>query len=159
MEVPLEANLAAMRIAKRAGVPVIFNPAPALATLPDEIFQLSTIFCPNEHEAAVLTGVVDAETAARRFLVRGAKEIAITLSACGCLLVNAARVAAIPSPKVDAVDTTGAGDAFIGSLAFEMASGNDLDLAAKRACQIAAMSVQRLGTQSSFPRKDELLGD
>jgi ribokinase len=137
MEVPLEANLAAMRIAKKAGAPVIFNPAPAPASLPDEVFQLSSVFCPNEHEAAVLRGM-DVNPSPMLFIARGANEVVITLGERGCLLVNSNCITTIPAPKVDAVDTTGAGDAFLGSLAFYLAQGDELAEAARCACRITS---------------------
>src|SRR5205085_2127572 len=122
-EVPAEANLAAMRIAANAGVLVVFNPAPAGDGMPAEAYRLSTVLCPNEHEAALLTDQPvrtreEAEAAARELLARGARSVVVTLGERGCLVVTTDRVEAIPAPGVAAVDTTGAGDAFIGSLAF-----------------------------------------
>lgn len=157
MEVPLEANLAGMKIAKQAGVPVIFNPAPAPSSLPDEAFRLATVLCVNETEAAQLSGqsvnsVADAEAAARILLGRGVNEVIVTMGSFGCLLVSPYRFETIRSPAVNAVDTTGAGDAFVGSLAFDLASGCDLALAADRACRVAAISVQHPGAQASYPR-------
>lgn len=151
MEVPLEANLAAMRIANRAGVPVLFNPAPAPPTLPDEVYRLSSVFCPNETEEAILTGERDPESAAKRLLERGAKRVIVTLGERGCLLASADGLHIVPAPRVNAVDTTGAGDAFLGSLAVDLAQGVDWDLATSRACRAAAWTVQHRGTQASFP--------
>ncbi|VTR92412.1 ribokinase : Ribokinase OS=Caldilinea aerophila (strain DSM 14535 / JCM 11387 / NBRC 104270 / STL-6-O1) GN=rbsK PE=4 SV=1: PfkB [Gemmata massiliana] len=163
-EVPIETNLAAMRLAVEAGVPVVFNPAPASTTIPAEAYRLSTVFCPNEHEAAVLTGKPvespeEAEAAARELMARGAHNVVVTLGARGCVVVTARDVTALPAPAVEAVDTTGAGDAFIGSLAFFLARGDDLMTAAQRANRIAAISVQSPGTQTSFPRAADLPAD
>ncbi|MDB5310281.1 MAG: rbsK [Gemmataceae bacterium] len=163
-EVPRETNLAAMRIAHRAGVPVVFNPAPAGDALPDEMYPLCTVLCPNEHEAALLTGRpagsrAEAETAAAAFLARGVGSVVITLGERGCLLATADQVLALPAPVVEAVDTTGAGDAFVGSLAFFLARGDDLAEAAWRATRIAAVSVRFPGTQTSFPRAADLPPD
>ena len=163
-EVPTEANSAAMRIAAEFGVPVVFNPAPASTVIPAEVYRLSTVFCPNEHEAAVLTGRPvgtreEAEIAARELLARGAQNVIVTLGARGCVVVTARDVTALPAPAVEAVDTTGAGDAFIGSLAFFLARGDDLVTAAQRANRIAALSVQSPGTQTSFPRAVDLPTD
>jgi ribokinase len=160
-EVPAEANLAALRIASAAGVPVVFNPAPVGAGMPAEAYPLVTMLCPNEHEAALLTGHpvgtrAEAERAARELMHRGAKSVVVTLGASGCLVVTSDRVEAVPAPVVQAVDTTGAGDAFIGSLAHFLARGADLFAAARRATHIAAFSVQFPGTQTSFPRAAEL---
>jgi|SRR5579883_158544 len=160
-EVPAEANLAAMRIAADAGVPIIYNPAPVGEGMPQEAYRLATVLCPNEHEAALLTGQsvqtqAEAESAARELLNRGPRSVVLTLGERGCLVVTGQAVTAIPAPRVQAVDTTGAGDAFIGSLAFFLARGSDLASAAQRATQIAAISVQLPGTQTSFPRAAEL---
>jgi ribokinase len=159
MEVPLEANLAALRIAVESRVRVIFNPAPAPASLPDEVYRSTHVLCLNESEAALLAGhsvesLAEAESAARLFLSRGSANVIVTLGSRGCLLVSPDRAATIPAPVVKAIDTTGAGDAFVGTLAFELASGNDMPSAADRACRIAALTVQKHGTQASYPRNE-----
>jgi ribokinase len=156
-EVPVEANLTAMRIAAGAGVPVVYNPAPAGAGMPAEAYRLSTVLCPNEHEAALLTGRSvgtrnEVEDVARELMSRGARSVVITLGERGCLVVTDGEATTIPAPTVEAVDTTGAGDAFIGSLAFFLARGDTLTAAARRANHIAAVSVRFPGTQTSFPR-------
>lgn len=158
MEVPMAANLAAMRIASAAGVPVAFNPAPATADVPEEAYRLSAVFCPNEHEAALLTGTRDEAAAARALLGRGARNVVITLGERGCLLATADGIHELPGERVEAVDTTGAGDAFVGSLAFFLARGLDLADAARRANRVAAVSVRSPGTQTSFPRAAEPTG-
>ena len=159
-EVPAEANLAAMRIASGAGVPVAFNPAPA-APVPAEAYRLTTVLCPNEHEAAVLSGrpvesPEEVEIAARELMNRGPRAVIVTLGARGCLVVRSEGVVLLPAPVVEAVDTTGAGDAFVGSLAFFLARGEELIAAARKANRIAAISVQLPGTQTSFPRAVDL---
>ena len=156
-EVPVEANLTAMRIAARAGVPVVYNPAPVGDGMLAEAYQLSAVLCPNEHEAALLTGRPvgtrdEVEEVARELMGRGARSAVITLGERGCLVVTAEAATMISAPAVEAVDTTGAGDAFIGSLAFFLARGDTLTAAAKHANHIAAISVRFPGTQTSFPR-------
>lgn len=157
MEVPMEANLAAMRIASAAGVPVVFNPAPASTDVPEEAYRLSAVFCPNEHEAALLTGHGDEAAAGRMLRELGARNVVITLGERGCLLATADGIHELPGEKVEAVDTTGAGDAFVGSLGFFLARGHDLADAARRANRVAAVSVRSPGTQTSFPRAAELM--
>jgi ribokinase len=83
---------------------------------------------------------------------RGARSVVITLGERGCLVVTTEEATMLPAPAVEAVDTTGAGDAFIGSLAFFLARGDALTAAARRANHIAAVSVRFPGTQTSFPR-------
>ena len=146
-----------MRIARQAGTRVIFNPAPVSGTVPDELIQLSDIVCPNETEARLLTGQAvesgqEAEAAARILLARGAKQVIITLGERGCLLVDNRQVVNAPAPAVKAIDTTGAGDAFVGSLAFFLAAGAPITEIIGRANEIAAISVQSPGTQTSYPR-------
>lgn len=155
-EVPAAANRAALHIAAGAGVPVVYNPAPVGDGVPDEVYRLATVFCPNEHEAARLTGTQDEAAAARELLARGARNVVITLGARGCLLATADGLLELPGEVVEAIDTTGAGDAFVGSLAFFLARGDDLPTAARKANRIAAMSVRTAGTQTSFPRAAEL---
>ena len=162
-EVPAEANLAAMRLAARAGVSVVFNPAPA-GDIPTEAYRLAAVLCPNEHETALLTGRAvrtsdDAEAAARELLHRGARSVVVTLGERGCLVVTNDEVTALPAPRVEAVDTVGAGDAFVGSLAVFLARGSDLITAARNANRIAALSVQAPGAQTSFPRAGDLPAD
>ncbi|HMQ52612.1 MAG TPA: ribokinase [Anaerolineae bacterium] len=161
LEIPIESTLAALRIARQAGVTTLFNPAPAPTDLPAELYTLSDIFCPNENETELLTGqpvnsteaVVDA---ARVLLERGAGQVILTLGERGSVLVNAGETVHLPAVPVQAVDTTGAGDAFVGSLAYFLAAGQPLTKAAARANRIAALSVQGLGTQTSFPQAADL---
>ncbi len=157
MEIPMAANLAALWLARAAGVTTIFNSAPVSSEVPDEVYQLTDIFCPNETEAELLTGAPvqtldDALLAGQMILNRGAANALITLGARGALLVNGEMSEHIPSPEVTAVDTTGAGDAFVGSLAHYLATGATLRDAIAQANQIAAISVQAPGTQASYPR-------
>lgn len=159
LEVPVESTLEAFRIAKAAGVPTILNPAPA-APLPDELLQLSDIIAPNETETEQLTGlsvttIEDAEKAARALLKRGPRTVILTLGERGALLVDATSVEHIPPINVKAVDPTGAGDSFIGSLAVFLGEGLDLGSAIRRANAVAALSVTKIGTQISFPNRGE----
>jgi ribokinase len=97
-----------------------------------------------------------AATAAQALLARGPRTVILTLGERGSLLVQANEVTHVPTPTVRAVDTTGAGDAYVGSLAYFLAAGKPLADAMARASVIAATSVQALGTQSSFPTAAEL---
>jgi ribokinase len=162
LEIPLETTIKAMRIAREEGVKTIFNPAPAPENgLPDEIYKLSDIFCPNETEAELLTGITvnsidDAERAARVLLKRGANKVIMTLGGNGCLLVNKDLCKHIPGYKVNASDTTGAGDCFIGSFTVFSSLGFADEDAIKKANYVASISVQHEGTQTSYPLKNEL---
>jgi ribokinase len=164
LEIPLEITLAALRVARQEGVTAIFNPAPARPDLPEELYQLSDIFCPNESETELLTSLLvnsleEAEAAARVLLERGAGTVILTLGERGSLLVTADDSTQVPATPVKALDTTGAGDAFVGSLAYFLAAGKPLTEAMRRANHIAAISVQSSGTQTSFPVAADLPPD
>lgn len=156
LELPVETTLSALRIAREEGVRTIFNPAPAREDLPDELFRLSDVLCPNEPETELLTGMPAGDDAARELLARGAGAVALTLGERGCLVVDGDSVREVPVEPVRAVDTTGAGDAFVGALATFLAAGRSLVDAAERSNAVAALSVQRRGTQTSFPSADDL---
>ena len=163
-ECPLPTTMAAMRIARDAGVTTIFNPAPARGALPDEIYALCDFICPNESElerltAMPVTTIDEIEGAARVLRERGARAVLVTLGERGSMLVDDGPLGLAPAPKVQAVDTTGAGDAFVGSLAFFLASGHDVRDAMERAGRVASISVQHRGAQPSYPRADELPAD
>ena len=164
LEIPLEITLAALRVARQEGVTTIFNPAPARPELPGELYQLSDIFCPNESETELLTSrpvnsLEEAEAAAHVLLERGAGTVILTLGERGSLLVTAEDSTQVPATPVKALDTTGAGDAFVGSLAYFLAAGKPLTEAMRRANHIAAISVQSSGTQTSFPVAADLPPD
>ena len=164
LEIPPDINLAALRIAREEGVKTIFNPAPARSEIPQELYQLSDIFCPNETETELLTGMSvqsleEAEYAAKVLIGRGAASVILTLGERGSLLVTGTATEHVPVAPVKALDTTGAGDAFVGSLAFFLAAGKPLSDSVRRANRIAAVSVQSSGTQSSFPEAGDLPSD
>lgn len=160
LEVPMEANREAFRIARTAGVRTILNPAPA-AALPDELLRQTDLCIPNETEAELLTGQrvttpAEAEAAARVLLQRGPKAVLLTMGPQGVLLAEKQKSDHLPAVAVPAVDASGAGDAFIGSLAVFLVEGLPLREAAYRANLAAALSVTRPGTQTSYPTRDEV---
>jgi ribokinase len=164
LEIPLEVTLAALRIGNEEGVTTIFNPAPARDDIPDEALPLSTIFCPNESETELITGMpacsqAEAEAAAQTLRRRGAETVILTLGERGSLVVSADGAIHVPVEKVKAVDTTGAGDAFVGALAYFIGVGLALAEAVRRANRVAAVSVQGVGTQTSFPSRSDLPED
>jgi ribokinase len=161
LEVPLEAVSEALRIAKAAGVKTILNPAPAVP-LPDELLRLADLCVPNESEIELLTGGQTAATleevaaAAWELLKRGPGTVIVTLGERGALIADSTSAEHVPAPRVAAVDSSGAGDAFIGALGVFLAEGAPLREAVLRANAVAALSVTRLGTQASFPTRAEL---
>jgi ribokinase len=133
----------------------IFNPAPATA-VPAELWGLVDVVAPNETEAELLTGLdvaddAGAERAARELLARGAGAVVLTLGARGSRIVTADGSDWIAPLTVAAVDPTGAGDAYLGTLAVCVAAKLPLLDAARCANVVAALSVTAAGTQTSFP--------
>ncbi len=164
LEIPLATTLLALRAARGEGTPTIVNPAPARADLPDELLELSDVFCPNQGEAALVSGrpvdtVDDAEAAAHDLLDRGARAVVITLGEDGCLVADRDGAEHVEGMAVDAVDSTGAGDAFVGALACFLARGDSLRDGASWANRVAALSVMGRGTQTSYPDRDHLPED
>lgn len=160
LEIPLETTLEAFRVAKAAGVKTILNPAPA-AALPDELLALTDIIVPNEVEAAMLSGlptstVEQAEAAAAALRGRGVGTVIITLGDRGALIMTDERAEHVAAERVQAVDSTGAGDAFVGTLGYALAAGRSLRDAVRLACAIATRSVLKTGTQTSFPYRAEV---
>lgn len=158
LELPRDATLAALRIAREEATTTVLNPAPAAADLSPEIYALTDVFCPNEPEAELLLGrpLSDPPEAARALRAFGCGSVVLTLGHRGCLVATGDGECAIPGIPVDALDTTGAGDAFVGSLAVRLALGESLAEAAGYANRVAAVSVTRRGTQTSFPSSEEL---
>ncbi|XP_051502252.1 ribokinase isoform X2 [Myxocyprinus asiaticus] len=164
LEIKPDASLQALRMAKEHHVKTIFNPAPAIADLQSDFYKASDVFCCNESEAELLTGmavtsVEEASQVSLELLRRGCGSVIVTLGPQGCVVCQSTNVVPKPVPTtlVTAVDTTGAGDSFIGALAYYMAhySTMPLEEMARRANLVAAVSVQTVGTQTSFPfRKD-----
>ncbi|XP_053950658.1 ribokinase isoform X2 [Anastrepha ludens] len=164
-ETPLNATLDALRAFK--GISIL-NAAPALAETPSDLIKAATIFCVNETEAALTTGCGDistlehAKTAMKKLLEMGANNVIITLGSLGAVYVrseNPLQFIHVPAIKVTkVVDTTGAGDAFIGALAFNMARFRDSPWynLIGAANEVAAYSVQHPGTQASFPKPEQM---
>lgn len=154
LEVPLETVYYTIARARELGVPSLLNPAPAAAL---DIAQLDglTFLTPNQHELALISGLpvndpAEAERAARSLVGKGIGTVIVTLGADGALLVEKDTAEHVPAVKVKAVDTTGAGDAFIGSFAHFHAGGLSVRAALERAVGYAADSVTRRGTQKSY---------
>ncbi len=155
LEIPIETVEMAAALANKYKVPFILNPAPARA-LGDGLLRLVDILIPNETEAQILTGtrVCDkdtARTAARQLLGRGVKTVILTMGTQGYLLMDGCMDEFVPAHQVQAVDTTAAGDAFTGALAFGVAAGKSVAQAARFANYVAALSVTRMGAQPSMP--------
>jgi ribokinase len=155
LEVPLETVECAAKLANDAGVPFILDPAPAQKQS-DGFLRMVDILTPNETEAEILTGIKvtdenSAMVAAKNLLDRGVKAVIITMGSKGFVLATKDGAEFVPSIKVGAVDATAAGDAFTGSLGVGIAQGKTLKDAALFANYVAALSVTKMGAQSSMP--------
>ena len=161
LETPLETVQKAVELCNKLNTRVILNPAPA-AELSDKILEKVSIITPNETEAESLTGVIvsdelSAAEAAEVLHGFGIETVIITLGASGAYLSDRATStrSMVPGFSVQAVDTTAAGDVFNGQLAVSLAEGRELEKAIVEAHAAAALSVQKLGAQSSIPRREE----
>ena len=160
LEIQLETAYAAIRFGRKNGLKTILNPAPARRNLDMGVVTQANFLMPNETELAILTDMpVESEaevSAAAQSLVRqGVETVIVTLGARGSLLATRAGARAIAPVKVRAVDTTGAGDAFIGSFARYLAGGLSLESALTEATRYSALSVTRHGAQKSFATEAE----
>ncbi len=160
LEAPLEAVHFALRQAREHGLRTLLDPAPA-RELPPELLREVDILTPNESEAAFLTGieVTDLESAARAggaLVERTQGDVLITLGAQGLVWCFATGFEHVPAPGVDAVDTTGAGDALCGALAVELARERPLARALEQAVRAATASTLRRGAAASMPRPEDL---
>lgn len=161
LESPMTSVARAIAIARQNGVRVVFNPAPA-APLPDGLLASVDYLILNETEAAQLTGLVvgdraSAAAAAAGLLARGVGAVLLTMGAGGVIVATPGHERFIPAVKVEAVDTTAAGDTFVGALTVAIGRGLGLDAAVTEAQHAAALAVTRMGAQTSIPTRAELL--
>ncbi|MCA2228391.1 ribokinase [Nonomuraea aurantiaca] len=155
LELPMDAVIAAAQAGQVSGVPVILTPAPA-QPLPDALLDAVTLIVPNEHEAAAITGT-DSTEAALEALLERVPEAVITLGSEGALYGSrSGERLRVPAVKVKAVDTTAAGDTFVGALAVARAEGLPAAAALRFASVAAALSVQREGASTSMPSRAEI---
>lgn len=156
LEQPVEAAMRGLEIAREAGATTILNPAP-VAALPREIFALCDHVTPNETEAEGLTGIAvasvdDARRAADRIIAMGARNVVVTLGDKGALLHGSGGSEHVPAFRAgQVVETTGAGDAFNGGMAYALALGRTPLEAARFGSAVAGISVTRAGTAPSMP--------
>lgn len=168
LEIPHATVLRALQAARDAGVDVLLNPAPAVA-LPDDAYQGLAHLVLNETEAAIMGGVsedaLDTEEGladvAKKFLAKGVKTVVVTLGGRGVFYLNTkGEQGLIAAEKANVVDTTAAGDTFVGAYALGVvaAKGGDFDITAtvRKANKAAAKTVEKLGAQDSIPWRDEL---
>ncbi len=160
LEIPVETVEHVAALATEKNLLIILNPAPA-QPLPASLLKKISIITPNETEAEILTGIhiTGIETAEQAAIIlhqQGIPTVIITLGSEGALIYHQNKFTKITSIPVIAVDTTAAGDVFNGALAVCLANGIPVEYAAKYACRAAAVSVTKMGAQSSAPTKKEI---
>ncbi|MCC6511122.1 MAG: ribokinase [Pirellulaceae bacterium] len=160
LETPVAVAIEAFRMAREVGKCTILTPSP-MRRLPDDLLQLCDVCVPNRTEIEHLVGHTintdqDAQQAAKLLMAKGVKAVALTMGSEGAYIVDHCESTQVPVMKVDAVDTTGAGDAFSAALAVWLGEGLSLHEAAQRASVVAALTVTRIGTQAAFPVRQEV---
>lgn len=159
LEIPMETVARATELAVRHGVRVILNPAPA-APIADEVLARLDLITPNRSETELLTGlkvenVGDAVAAAAWFRGRGVRRVAVTMGSAGALVADERGEEFVPAYRVEAVDTTAAGDVFNGALAVALSEGRELGAAARFAAA-SSIACTRIGAQRSIPQRREV---
>lgn len=160
LEIPLDAVVAAARMAKQSGVPVMLDPAPAMS-LPDELYEHVDILTPNTTEAATLVGfavdrVDDAAHAAQVLLDRGTAQVVVKMGELGAFALGAEEGRFHTAIPVEAVDTVAAGDAFNGALAVALTEDTSFQEAVHWGTAAGALAVTKAGAQSAMPNRESL---
>jgi len=159
-EIPLDTVLSAAQHARKSGIRIALNPAPAYA-LPNELISLPDFILPNETELSLLTNqpvtdIASAERAARILLERGAQNVIVTLGGNGALIVSSEQVTHVDTYPVQVVDTTAAGDAFIGGFAAALLQNKSVEDAVRYGCACGALATTKFGAQPSLPTREEV---
>ena len=160
LEIPVPSVVRAVEIAREAGVFVILNPAPACA-LPEEIFRNVSLLIPNRTELSLLSGMsTDTEehirAAVEKLRSAGVGNVIVTLGSAGALVCREGSYTTVPALRVQAVDTTAAGDTFCGAVCVGLSEGLSLEEAAAFATKASALTVQKVGAQNSLPYRNEI---
>lgn len=162
LETPLETIYTAAKIASLRGAKVLLNPAPA-QVLNRDLLELVDVLLPNEHEIALMAGlpplqsVADARNAAEKLLSLGTRNLLVTMGSQGAILFDGKMESNISAYPIQPVDTTAAGDCFVGAIAVGLCEGKSILASAEFASAAAAISVTRDGAQPSLPRREEVI--
>jgi len=161
MEIPMETIAYTLKRAKELGKTVILNPAPAPDNMPEELMELIDYIIPNETELMKLSLVENGdmesiEQGAKILISKGVKNVIVTMGERGCVYVNEKETTHYPTRKVDAVDTTAAGDCFCGAFVVGISEGKTVKDAIELANTASSISVTRKGAQVSIPTRQEV---
>jgi ribokinase len=160
LEIPDDAVLAAARGAAEVGAMFLLNPAP-YREIQKEIFAMVDVLTPNQHEAAALAGRAEEGMGGwgklfEQLSAEGLRRLVVTLGSRGAAIYGGREETVVPAPKVDAVDATGAGDAFNGALAASLAEGRGIEEAVRRAVAAGSMATRARGARPGLPTREEL---
>lgn len=160
LETPLDTIKYSLRKAKELGKYTILNPAPAVV-LEDEIIANVDLLTPNETELEIISGIQinkeeDIKVAAKKMIEKGVKELIVTLGSKGSLYINSEKSNFVSAYKVQAVDTTAAGDSYTGALSVALANNKNIEQAMDFASKVGALSVMKEGAQSSLPTLEDV---
>lgn len=160
LEIPLETVVRGAELAKQCGAKVVLNPAPA-KELPNELYQYVDIIVPNESETEILTGISlmdneSCEQAVLTFKNKGVNQVVITLGEKGCVFNSNDKIIFENAIKTEVVDTTAAGDSFIGAICVALGSGKTINEAVRFATKVSSISVSRRGASCSIPYFEEI---
>ena len=155
LEIPMETIIYAAKKAKEFGCKVLLNPAPA-AKLPEELLAYTDIIIPNEHEAAIITGHENEVDALKALYDNGNRNVIVTLGSKGCIYNDGKEIKSQTPFKVKAVDSTAAGDSFIGGYCSALCEGKTMEEAIRFATAVSAITVSRPGASVSIPTRTEV---
>ena len=160
LEIPIETVERAVSLARKHGVTVLLNPAPA-AKLSEELLSKIDIFTPNESECEFITGIPvkstkDAERAVEVLVGKGIRQVIITMGSKGVVYNSGNTIVHKPAYNVEVVDTTAAGDSFSGAVAVALAGGKNIDEAIELASKVGALTVMKKGAQPALPSLEEV---
>ena len=163
LEIPLETVEYVKEVAVKYGKMVILDPAPAVAGLPDSFWKGIDYIKPNETELSILVGspledMEEIREGARSMLQKGVKNVLVTLGSEGCLFVTEETEEYYPACKVEAVDTTAAGDSFTAAFALALSRGKSCGEAIQFGQKVSSIAVTRKGAQTSIPSPEEVVG-
>lgn len=155
LEIPMETIIYAAKKAKECGCKVLLNPAPA-TKLPEELLAYTDIIIPNEHEAAIITGHENEVDALKALYDNGNRNVIVTLGSKGCIYNDGKEIKSQTPFKVKAVDSTAAGDSFIGGYCSALCEGKTMEEAIRFATAVSAITVSRPGASVSIPTRTEV---
>ncbi|MBR3410530.1 MAG: ribokinase [Candidatus Methanomethylophilaceae archaeon] len=154
-EIPADANVAAMRIASESGVPTVYNPAP-FRPIADGMLQMSDYLVMNRSEFQSSAGTDDVGKGCEALIAAGVGTAIVTLGKDGCFYSDGCRSGTVPAPRTDTIDTSGAGDTFVGYLASSLSEGRSLEESIALAVKAASLSCTKRGAMDAIPHIGEI---